>query len=218
MKHVASKVMPYAVRPMRLEDVPQVTQVDREAFPTMWPPPPFKRELANELASYLTAYDRGAQVPYPPRPEGVGRWLSRLRRRPVPETLPEVQLVDFIVGYAGLWFAWDEAHLTGLGVRTAYQRRGVGELLLIASLELATRKNSRYMVLETRVSNLGAQALYEKYGFSRNAVRRGYYTDNGEDALVMITDPIGLPSYQERLERLKSIHTEKWGRTDVALP
>ncbi|MBI2919017.1 MAG: ribosomal protein S18-alanine N-acetyltransferase [Chloroflexi bacterium] len=218
MKHVVSKVMPFAVRPMALLDVPQVGQVDREAFPTMWPPPPFKRELDNELAGYLVAFERGVTVPYPPRPEGMSRWLARLRRRSPSEAPLEAEAVDFIVGYAGLWFAWDEAHLTGLGVRTAYQRRGIGELLLAASLDLATRKNSRYMVLETRVSNLGAQALYEKYGFNRNGVRRSYYTDNGEDALVMITEALSLPGYQERLQGLKQAHEEKWGTTEIVLP
>lgn len=216
MKEVASKVMSYAVRPMRLEDVPQVQQVDREAFPTMWPPPPFKRELANEFARYLVAFDQGAKVSYPPRPEGVSRWLYRLRRREWVEAA-DTSVTDFIVGYAGLWFAWDEAHLTGLATRTSHQRRGIGELLLIASLELATHKNSRYMVLETRVSNLGAQALYEKYGFSRNGVRRGYYSDNGEDALVMITDVLSLPSYQELFHRLKKAHEGKWGTSEIVL-
>ncbi|MBI2866076.1 MAG: ribosomal protein S18-alanine N-acetyltransferase [Chloroflexi bacterium] len=218
MKHVASTVMPYAVRPMRLEDVPQVTEVDREAFPTMWPPPPFKRELNNDWARYLVAWQRGSTVPYAPRTEGLARWLARVRRQATLEHPPQVVNADFVVGYAGLWFAWDEAHLTGLAVRASYQRRGIGELLLIASLEMATAMNSRYMVLETRVSNRTAQALYEKYGFNANGVRRAYYTDNGEDALVMITDVLNLPGYQEKFNLLKQAHAEKWGTAGISLP
>jgi len=212
---MGNKTMPYGVRPMRLEDVPQVTEVDREAFPTMWPPPSFKRELHNDLARYLVAWEKGATVDYPPRPEGVARWVSRLRRRVLPE--PPPSLTDFVVGYAGLWFAWDEAHLTSIAVRASHRRRGIGELLLMAALELAMLRRSRFMVLETRVSNYGAQALYEKYGFTRNGVRPAYYTDNGEDALIMISDTLTSPSYQARFKELKRAHEGKWGQAQVIL-
>jgi ribosomal-protein-alanine N-acetyltransferase len=93
-----------------------------------------------------------------------------------------------IVGYAGLWFIVDEAHLTSIAVREEQRRRGIGEQLLKASLQLAAARQAAMMTLEVRASNQAAQALYEKYGFKTVGVRRGYYTDNHEDAYLMTVD------------------------------
>lgn len=91
-----------------------------------------------------------------------------------------------VVGYAGIWTIMDEAHITTLAVRTAWQRRQVGSLLLEHLLAKAKSKGASRMTLEVRVSNTIAQTLYRKYGFVPCGLRPNYYSD--EDALIMWLD------------------------------
>lgn len=92
---------------------------------------------------------------------------------------------DHVVGYMGFWLVQDEAHITNLAVHPAFRRRGLGERLLLALLRQAKRLGARRATLEVRASNEPAKLLYAKHGFQVIAIRRGYYTDNQEDALVM---------------------------------
>jgi ribosomal-protein-alanine N-acetyltransferase len=110
---------------------------------------------------------------------------------------------DRIVGYAGLWLMVDEAHITTFAVHPEARRRKVGERLLHRLFDLAYAMNAEWLTLEVRASNLAAQRLYEKYGFRRAGVRRRYYSDNNEDALIMWTDRIKDRTVKERLERLR---------------
>ena len=103
----------------------------------------------------------------------------------------------------------DEAHVMTLGVRQSYRRQGVGELLLISAIELAIQLNARIMTLEVGSSNRAAQALYWKYGFSNVGVRRGYYGESREDAVIMSTDTISSGSFQEMFRRAKKSYAEK---------
>lgn len=93
-----------------------------------------------------------------------------------------------IIGYGGLWTIVDEAHVTNVGLREAYRGRGLGERLFRELVLFASRRGMKRMTLEVRVSNVAAQRLYEKFGFKVEGVRRGYYSDNGEDALIMWAD------------------------------
>jgi len=104
-----------------------------------------------------------------------------------------------------------EAHITTIGVRQAYQRQGIAELLLISTMDTALMRNAQVMTLEVRLSNSAAQALYEKYGFTKMGVRRGYYTDNREDAVIMTTDTLTSALFQAQFQRLKRAHAERWG-------
>ncbi|MEE9202934.1 MAG: ribosomal protein S18-alanine N-acetyltransferase [Dehalococcoidia bacterium] len=195
----------YKVRPMRIEDVPQAVEIEREAFPTQWPPTPFKRELQNRLAHYLVVCNEGEVWEAPPRrglPLLLGR-LGRLLTRRQPPSPHSHHDQPFLVGSAGFWRLYDEAHITTIAVRESHRRQGLGELLLHACIELAVSLRSRVVTLEVRASNHSAQTLYEKYGFQRSGVRRGYYTDNNEDAIIMTTDALDSPSFRERFQRLK---------------
>lgn len=208
---------------MRLEDVPQVSEIEREVFPTQWPFTVYKRELQNKLAHYLVAVEEPAGISQtaaakpdagrsPAENEaGWWGWVRRLfgggRTSSVGE---ETARGEHVVGAVGFWLMLDEAHITTIGVRAHYQRLGIGELLLIESLELAQQLGARVATLEVRVTNTGAQALYEKYGFKRVGLRRKYYSDNGEDALIMTTDPLTSAAYQARFEELRESHARKW--------
>ncbi|QBS37290.1 ribosomal-protein-alanine N-acetyltransferase [Thermaerobacter sp. FW80] len=100
---------------------------------------------------------------------------------------------DRVVGYAGMWCILDEAHVTTIAVDPEFRGRGVGDRLLTALEQRALRYGCRRMTLEVRVSNHVAQRLYRRHGFRPCGIRRGYYVDNGEDAIVMWRDRLDPP-------------------------
>ncbi len=95
------------------------------------------------------------------------------------------KLDDCVLGYAGLWIVSEDAHITTLAVMPEYRSRHIGERLLIACIDVAKRRNAKCVSLEVRVSNIIARQLYDKFGFEVTGEREHYYTDNGENALVM---------------------------------
>jgi ribosomal-protein-alanine N-acetyltransferase len=110
---------------------------------------------------------------------------------------------DRIVGYAGLWLMVDEAHITTFAVHPDARRRKIGERLLQRLFEIANDIGAEWLTLEVRASNIAAQRLYEKYGFKRAGVRRRYYSDNSEDALIMWTERIKDRAVRDRLRKLR---------------
>jgi ribosomal-protein-alanine N-acetyltransferase len=108
-----------------------------------------------------------------------------------------------IVGYSGHWVIMDEAHITTLAVAPEFQGRKIGERLLLAIIEEAIYQNASHITLEVRESNRIAQRLYSKYGFYETAIRKSYYTDNGENAIVMWAVEINTPQYQHNLRLLR---------------
>lgn len=90
-----------------------------------------------------------------------------------------------VAGYVGIWIILDEGHVTNLAVHPDFRRRGIGERLMEAIMSCAKSRGAKRITLEVRVSNLGAQELYEKLGFVSVGVRPQYYHDNGEDAVIM---------------------------------
>ncbi len=95
---------------------------------------------------------------------------------------------DRVIGYAIAWKVVDELHIGNLAVAPSERRRGTGRAILEHVLNEANDLGLQYATLEVRVSNLAAIALYEGCGFRPIAFRRGFYPDNGEDALVMLRD------------------------------
>ncbi|MFT8323058.1 MAG: ribosomal protein S18-alanine N-acetyltransferase [Bacillus sp. (in: firmicutes)] len=90
-----------------------------------------------------------------------------------------------LVGYCGVWIVVDEAHITNIAVLQEFRGKKLGEKLLKSIIQQAKNKGAVTMTLEVRVSNKVAQNLYRKLGFQDGAIRKSYYTDNKEDALVM---------------------------------
>ena len=91
----------------------------------------------------------------------------------------------WVAGYLVYWRVADEIHLHNLAVRRDVRRQGIGSRLLDEVVRSSRPKGARWLTLEVRRSNHGAQRFYEKYGFSVRGARPGYYTDTGEDALIM---------------------------------
>ncbi|MGQ9778931.1 MAG: ribosomal protein S18-alanine N-acetyltransferase [Bacillota bacterium] len=95
-----------------------------------------------------------------------------------------------VVGYVGMWAIFDEGHITNLAVHPRFRRRGIATLLLQELIHEAKRRGIAHLTLEVRRSNLGAQLLYAKHGFVTKGIRRRYYRDNDEDALIMWKSPL----------------------------
>jgi len=207
------------VRLMRREDVAQVTEIDREAFPVLWPPVNYERELENRLAHYIVACDEEERVekpevetPLEKNPSGLAYRVRRLfnYNRFFGYELPKSGK-QYITGFAGFWIMAGEAHITSIAVRELHRRQGIGELLLISMINLATELNARIITLEVRASNTTAQSLYYKYGFNQAGLRHHYYIDNKEDAVIMSTENITSAPFQAHLQRLKQAHSRRWG-------
>jgi len=111
---------------------------------------------------------------------------------------------DAVIGFAGLWVMVDEAHVTTFAVDPGWRRRGVGERLLLALLDIAVARRAREATLEVRLSNMPARRLYEKYGFRPVGIRPRYYSDNGEDALIMTTEALDSPAMLDRVAALRA--------------
>jgi [ribosomal protein S18]-alanine N-acetyltransferase len=210
---------------MTKEDIQQVSAIDREAFPTMWPPVNFQHELTNRLAHYVIAGD-GIQAPAEPvpalaAPPGPPRTFLGIRlpfsRSKSPIKTPPGP-VESISGFLGMWLMVDEAHIINIAVREAYRGKGIGELLLISGIDMATNLKASMVTLEVRVSNTIAQNLYAKYGFNNVGVRKKYYTDNNEDALIMTTDNISFTPFKEKFRHLKEAHFQKLPDVEYQLP
>ena len=200
---------------MRSEDLPQVNEIDHEAFPTLWPPPNYQRELKNGLAHYIVACDEEEEYE-PPKaapPKGYSGLPARLRsifNHRSSDNEPALQASGYIFGFAGLWLMAGEAHLTNIAVRESYRRQGIGELLLISMIELALELGSHLVTLEVRASNTEAQSLYAKYGFIEVGLRRAYYTDNREDGVLMTIENVTSARVQADLQQLKQAHARRW--------
>lgn len=100
---------------------------------------------------------------------------------------------DTIAAYGGMWLMVDEAHITTFGVHPEWRRQGIGRQLLLNLMDLGATLRARRMTLEVRVSNEPAQGLYRSFGFEVVGRRPRYYTDDGEDALVMTTPDLDDP-------------------------
>ncbi|RMF85916.1 MAG: ribosomal-protein-alanine N-acetyltransferase [Nitrospinota bacterium] len=95
-----------------------------------------------------------------------------------------------VVGYICLWKAADEAHIANIAVHPDFRRQGIGSSLLEKGLEFAREMGCTKAVLEVRVSNLPARRLYTRFHFAPVGIRKGYYTDTNEDALVLMRAPL----------------------------
>lgn len=145
--------------PMRLADLTAVDELEQLCFPTPWPISTYQHELRhNRLGHYWVIRPAVAQTDaaYPP-----------------------------VVAYGGYWLMGDEAHIVTLATHPQWRRRHLGEWILLEMLAQARTQGASVATLEVRPSNSTAQALYHKLDFVRVGVRRRYYRDTGEDALLL---------------------------------
>jgi len=197
----------YIIRRMECQDIPQVAQIDKEAFPGEWvfrSQAAYKQDLDNPSIRYIVACkDKDAtesRKQVMPTPSWFKRVFSYERR---------LDTRQYIVGFSGFWMMAGEAHIIAIGVRDGYRQLGIGESLLIATIELAQTLNAGVVTLEVRASNKIAQELYKKYGFQVVGRRVRYYSSDGEDATIMSTDNITSPPFEASFQRSKEDHAQR---------
>ena len=219
-----------ALRRLRAEDIEQVVEIEREAFAPMVMGTSFKRQLTNRYARYLVAYQsdtEGQETAAPPSPSAEaltlppdaslwGRMVRGVKELVRKEPAVAGPAPD-IAGYVGIWFQGNEAHITEIAVREGLRGNGIGELLLIGSVRVALENGSAVLTLEARVSNFIARRLYEKYGFKDVGIRKGYYSDNREDAVIMTTSPIHTGQYRQLFQDLQEAFLARWGEIRIDL-
>lgn len=148
---------PFVTELLRVADLDEVMAIEQEAFSAPWSANLYRHEITrNELGHYLAL---------------------RLKAG--------VADAGLLLGYAGFWLLVDEAHISTIAIRSGWRGYGLGEWLLLALLQEAVNRGAREATLEVRVSNRVAQGLYRKLGFQVVGHRKRYYSDNGEDALIM---------------------------------
>ena len=155
----------FVIRPMDLDDIPQVHAIDQLSFSLPWPERSFRYEMTENPTSRQWVA------------EAVG--ANGVRR---------------VVGLAILWLVLDEIHIGTFAVHPDFRRRGVARQLLARSLLAARTEGATHAYLEVRRGNIAAQKLYESFGFHLTGVRQRYYKNNGEDALLMDLDKLDTDS------------------------
>lgn len=138
-----------------------------------------------------------------PRPWTIPLFLSELNMRTTRYYLA-ARVGGAVVGYAGLMFVGDEGHVTNIAVDPAWQHRQIGTRLLLQLAREALAVGARHLTLEVRMSNKNAQQMYRKFGFASAGIRKNYYAETHEDALVMWAHDIDGPAYAERLASISA--------------
>ncbi|MBA3337306.1 MAG: ribosomal protein S18-alanine N-acetyltransferase [Chloroflexia bacterium] len=209
---------------MALADVAEVSRIEQRCFTNPWPPAAYRRELrAPEQNAYFVLRRLNApsgEATYLPDEHASGEHHESQvasqtagRGRLPPRLSHPLRALGWrhetngqgaseLIGFAGMWIVFDEAHITTIGVDPAYRGRGLGELLLVALFADAIRRGAASLTLEVRVSNEAAQNLYLKYGFTIHGTRHRYYSDNHEDAHIMWSESLRDPDYQIRVGKL----------------
>ena len=138
-----------------------------------------------------------------PRPWSLSLFSSELRYRE-----SRIYLVarsgTTLVGFAGLMLVAGDGHVTNVGVDEEHRRRGIATRLMLDLARRALAEGAQALTLEVRVSNEVAQALYRRFGFAPAGVRKAYYADTNEDALIMWANDIDTPEYRARLFEIEA--------------
>jgi ribosomal-protein-alanine N-acetyltransferase len=187
---------PYTIRPMAQADIPAVVAIDRMSFSSPWPASSYAYELNQIRRSFYYVLLRPPSAPPKPYTErGWRAWLRGSTRE------------SLVTGYVGLRLEDGHTHISTLAVHPAWRGRGLGEVLLLTSIQQTLDLRVAQVTLEVRASNYVAQRLYIKYGFHFTGVQPGYYR-TGEDAWLMEAKLSG-PEYSARLAKLSSALQER---------
>jgi ribosomal-protein-alanine N-acetyltransferase len=141
------------LRPMIIEDLGQVVEIEKASMPSPWSKELFEEELKRERARYFVGEIDGQ-----------------------------------VAGYMGYWEAPEEAHIINLAIAPRFRQKGFGFQMMEYCLRFAYNKGARLATLEVRESNEAALKLYEKMNFRTVAIRKKYYSDNQENAIVMLRE------------------------------
>ncbi len=174
------------VRRATKADLPRIVVIEHESFSAPWPVWMLAQEIEAPDGMCLVLEERGSDA------------------RPV--------VGHPVLAYAGMRTVLDEGHVVTLAVPRDRRREGLGEALAVCLLEAGRAAGITRVILEHRISNLPATKLYEKLGFQRVRLRRGYYTDSGEDAVEAMLSDLDGPESGRRLAGLRAAWEVKHGR------
>jgi [ribosomal protein S18]-alanine N-acetyltransferase len=138
-----------------------------------------------------------------PTPWSFALFMSELNLRGTRHYVA-ARVGGLVVGYAGVMFSGDEAHVTNVAVDPAWQRHQIGTRLLTNLARAAVAHGAGNLTLEVRLSNGPAQAMYRRFGFEVEGVRKNYYAESNEDALIMWARGVDTPDYSDRLAALNA--------------
>ena len=204
-------ICPFACRAMVPDDIEQANAIEKDAFPDLFPPTSFSKDLKRDRATILVAEVNenatGWQELIPPSQDNISN--SNLYRNGY---TGYGKGQKFLTGLLMFWEMAGEAHIISVGVRRNFRRRGIGELLMLNCFSKCVRSTYSAISLEVRSSNKAAQELYLKHGFLVEGIRKAYYSDNREDALIMNARNILSPSHVQRMTDRKKTYTELHGQ------
>jgi ribosomal-protein-alanine N-acetyltransferase len=146
-----------------------------------------------------------------PRPWSLGLFLSELALRTT-RIYVVAKVGVTVVGYGGLMLTGGDGHVTTIAVDPAWHRQGIGARMLLALSRAGVHRGCTGLTLEVRASNEAAQALYRQFGYAPAGIRKNYYSESNEDAIVMWAHDVDLPAYAGRLA---AIEAELAGTTTV---
>ena len=138
-----------------------------------------------------------------PRPWSLGLFLSELALRTT-RVYIVAKVGTTVVGYAGLMLTGGDGHVTTIAVDPVCQQRGIGARLLVALSRAGIAAGCTGLTLEVRMSNVAAQAMYRRFGYAPAGIRKNYYSESNEDALIMWAHDVDLPAYAERLAAIEA--------------
>ena len=136
-----------------------------------------------------------------PRPWSASLFFQEIARRPDRVYLV-AKVAGEVVGYGGLMTSGIESHITTIAVDPTFHRRKIGMRLMIGLIEAAIAKGANTVSLEVRRTNSAAQSMYQRFGFSPVGIRKGYYVETKEDAIVMLAEDVDSPEYRALLDEL----------------
>ncbi len=137
------------------------------------------------------------------RPWSMGLFLGELAA-PAGRSYVVARIGSSVVGYAGAMAVLDDGHITTVAVDPEWNRFGIGTRLLACTVRRVVALGVQQLTLEVRMSNTEAQRLYQRFGFAPAGVRRGYYVDTNEDAMVMWAHDVASPAYAERVAAMEA--------------
>jgi ribosomal-protein-alanine N-acetyltransferase len=164
--------------------------------------PPLTVQLTPMRRRHLKAVLKIEEQVYP-RPWSHSLFLSELAMRGT-RAYFVARVGRDLVGYAGLLLTGEDGHVTTIAVDPEWHRHGIGTRLMLALTKEALARDARNLTLEVRMSNKGAQHMYRRFGFAPVGVRKNYYQETGEDAMVMWVHEIDGPEYADLLKRLEA--------------
>lgn len=199
----ATRENPYSARYATLADANAIDSIVRAAFGNSAPKSSAARDIKRNKTTYVVVTRSSSANPGPTDthiPTNNTGWQHRLKWL-FSAGKSDLRKTNNIVGLVGIWTALDQAHIVVIATHPNERRRGIGELLVIATITEALKIGASNATLEVRKSNTAARALYRKYGFNDVGIRHRYYHDNREDAIIMSTPTFSNLEYKRSLRR-----------------